>query len=270
MILVATGLKQELNILQGAGVLVVAGGGDGARLERELEEAAGDVSAVISMGLCGALADGLKPGDWVVASEVSFNPLVPATAQQRRVAAKAGIQAFLQDPPVLPDSPEKNLGPRFRGDERNNIETDPAWSKTLVGALRARSGSMLGSDAMIATADAKRATRAATGAIAVDMESHIAAAVARRHNLPFAVARVVSDAAGRSLPRAAQAGMAADGSMDIGAVLRALAADPRQLPALIRVGAEAGKAFRELRRGRDFLGPGLGRSYVGQLPLNVT
>ena len=225
MILVATGLKQELNILEGAGVLVVAGGGDGARLERELEEAAGDASAVISMGLCGALAPDLKPGDWVVASEVISN--------------------------------------------RNICQTDAEWSATLVKALRAQTGPMLGSDTMIADVAAKADAHTATGAIAVDMESHIAAAVAARHNLPFAVARVVSDAAGRSLPRAAQAGMAADGSMDIGAVLRALAADPRQLPALIRVGAEAGKAFRELRRGRDLLGPGLGRSYVGQLPLNV-
>jgi adenosylhomocysteine nucleosidase len=223
MILVATGLKQELNILEGAGVLVIAGGGDSARLERELEDAARDADAVISMGLCGALAPDLKPGDWVVASEV--------------ILAPSG--------------------------------TDAEWSAVLVRALRARSGSVLGSDAVIADAGAKTAAHAATGAIAVDMESHIAAAVAARHNLPFAVARVVSDAADRSLPKAAQAGMAADGSMDVGAVLRALAADPRQLPALIRVGAEAGKAFRELRRGRDFLGPGLGRSYVGQLPLNV-
>jgi nucleoside phosphorylase len=260
MILVATGLKQELNILDGAGVLVVAGGGDGARLERELEDAAGDAEAIVSMGLCGALAPDLKPGDWVVASEIIFNPLVPA---------KAGIQAFLPDSLSPTDSPEKNLGPRLRGDERNLYRTDAAWSAVLVRALRAQLGPLLGSDTMIADVAAKADAHAATGAIAVDMESHIAVAVARRHNLPFAVARVVSDAADRSLPKAAQAGIAADGGMDIGAVLRALAADPRQLPALIRVGAEAGKAFRELRRGRDLLGPGLGRSYVGQLPLNV-
>jgi adenosylhomocysteine nucleosidase len=260
MILVATGLKQELNILKGAGVLVIAGGGDGARLERELEDAAGDAEALISMGLCGALAPGLKPGDWVVASELIFSPLIPA---------KAGTQAFLPDSPIPADSPEKNLGPRFRGDERDNYRTDADWSAVLVKALRGHDGLVLGSDVMIADTSAKAAAYAATGAMAVDMESHIAATVALRHNLPFAVARVVSDAANRSLPRAAQAGMAADGGTDIGAVLRALAADPRQLPALIRVGAEAGKAFRELRRGRDFLGPGLGRSYVGQLPLNV-
>ncbi len=116
---------------------------------------------------------------------------------------------------------------------------------------------------MLADASAKRTARAATGAIAVDMESHIAAAVAVRHGLPFAVARVVSDGADRSLPKAAQAGMAADGSMDIAAVLRALARDPRQLPALIRVGREAETAFRALGRGRDLLGPGIGRADLG-------
>jgi hypothetical protein len=116
---------------------------------------------------------------------------------------------------------------------------------------------------MLADAAAKREAQAATGAIAVDMESHIAAAVAARHDLPFAIARVVSDAANRSLPKAAQAGMAPDGSMDIGAVLWALARDPRQLPPLIRVGREAETAFQALRRGRDLLGPGIGRLDLG-------
>ncbi|HZC18044.1 MAG TPA: hypothetical protein VE309_14920 [Caulobacteraceae bacterium] len=226
MILVATGLIQELNILEGSGVFVVAGGGDGARLQRELEAAAGDAEAVISMGLCGALADGLKPGDWVI-----------------------GTRVLLSD---------------------GQYETDPDWAATLLRAFpHGRSGPVLGSDAMIADAGAKRAAYAATGAVAVDMESHIAGAVAALHGLPFAVARVVSDAADRSLPKAARAGMAADGRMDIGAVLKALAADPLQLAALIRVGAEAGTAFRQLRRGRDFLGPGLGRANFSQLPLNM-
>ncbi len=268
MILVATGLKPELNILKGAGVLVIAGGGDGARLERELEAAAGDAEAVISMGLCGALAEGLKPGDWVVATHVNPSPLAGegvGGADGWGVRGEAASEA-LETPPSEPlrGPPSPQGGREFEG-----WPTDARWTEALVQALRAQSGPMLGSNTMIADADAKRAAHALTGAIAVDMESHIAAAVARRHGLPFAVARVVSDAASRSLPRAAQAGMAADGSLDIGAVLRALAADPRQLPALIRVGAEAGKAFRELRRGRDLLGPGLGRLDFGQHFLDV-
>jgi nucleoside phosphorylase len=259
MILVATGLKREARILAGEGLRIVAGGGDGARLERELEAAAAGCVAVISMGLCGALAEGLKPGDWVVADPLISFPLIPA---------KAGTQAFsLPDQPA-PDSKEKNLGPRLRGDERI-YQCDPAWAATLARQLKARAGPMFASDAMLADASAKRAANVATGAIAVDMESHIAAEVAARRGLPFAVARVVSDAADRSLPKAAQAGMAADGSMDVGAVLKALAADPRQLPALIRVGREAEAAFRALSRGRDLLGPGLGRLDLGQLLLDV-
>jgi len=223
MLLIAAGLKREARILAGPGVRVVAGGGNAARLERELDAAAGEANAIISMGLCGALEDGLQPGDWVV-----------------------GTDLFTRPP---------------RRDERNLC--DPQWAHALARALDARSGPILASGAMIAEAADKRAAHAATGAIAVDMESHIAAAVAARRGLPFAIARVVSDAADRSLPKAAQAGMAADGSMDIGAVLRALARDPRQLPALIRVGREAETAFRALGRGRDLPRPGIGGPDLG-------
>lgn len=222
MILIATGLKREARSLAGPGLHVVAGGGDAARLERELEAVATDATAIISMGLCGALRDEFKPGEWVIAAEV--------------------ISA---------------------GDQRR-IPTDGDWTQALVKALPgARTGAMLAADTMIADSSAKRRAHDATGAIAVDMESHVAADVAARHGLPFAVARVVSDAADRSLPKVAQVGMAADGSMDIGAVLKALAADPRQLPALIRVGREAEIAFKSLGRGRDLLGPGLGRANLG-------
>jgi nucleoside phosphorylase len=209
--------------------------------------------------LCGALDADLRPGDWVVADRLVYFPLIPA---------KAGTQAFSLRAQPAPDSKEKSLGPRFRGDERS-FQCDQAWSAILADRLSALVGPVLGSATALADADDKRAAHAATDALAVDMESHIAAAVAVRHGLPFAVARVVSDAADRSLPKAAQAGMAADGSMDISAVLAALARDPRQLPALIRVGREAETAFRALGRGRDLLGPRLGRLDLGQLPLDV-
>jgi hypothetical protein len=90
------------------------------------------------------------------------------------------------------------------------------------------------------------------------MESHIAAEAAQRHGLPFAALRFISDDAGRALPKAAQVGMRPDGGMDVGAVLKALAADPREAPALIRTGLEAERAFRALLRGRRRLGPALG------------
>ena len=228
MILVATGLQREARSLASPSLNIVAGGGDKARLEAELERGADTANAIISIGLGGALMEGLRPGDWVVASGV------------------VGTN-----------------GPDFG--------TDSGWTSRLLAALPgARAGTVLGSDIMLADGPAKRRGHDDTGAAVVDMESHIAAAVAARRGLPFAAARVVSDAADRSLPKAAQAGMAADGRMDIMAVLGSLAASPWQLPALIRVGSEAETAFRALRRGRDLLGPRLAGPDLGKLPFDVT
>ena len=213
-ILAVTGLKREARILAGPGVRVIAGGGDGARLARALEEAAPGAAGIISIGLGGALAAGLKPGDWVVASGI--------IAPEGRIAVDAG------------------------------------WTARLAGVLQATGpGGVVGSDVMVVDAAAKQALHRASGALAVDMESHIAARAASRHGLPFACARVISDGADRALPRAAQAGMRPDGGMDVLAVLAALARHPGELPALIRTALEAQTAFRALFRGRQLLGGAL-------------
>ncbi|MFC3126064.1 hopanoid-associated phosphorylase [Pseudoroseomonas globiformis] len=142
------------------------------------------------------------------------------------------------------------------GDERHAV--DGPWASRLMEALPgAAQGMQVGQDGMLTDAAGKAALHQATGALGVDMESHVAARVALRHDLPFAVARVVSDDAGHDLPPAAEAGMRRDGGMDLAAVLRSLARDPRQLPALIRTGWHAERAFRELLRGHHRLGPGL-------------
>jgi hopanoid-associated phosphorylase len=132
---------------------------------------------------------------------------------------------------------------------------DPAWTSRLAARLpEAARGLLLGANAMVADATQKASLHSTTGALAVDMESHIVARVARRHRLPFAAARVVSDAAHRSLPPAVRVGMKSDGGMDLSAVLRSLLAEPSQLPALIRTGFEAERGFRALLRGRRRLG----------------
>jgi adenosylhomocysteine nucleosidase len=139
------------------------------------------------------------------------------------------------------------------------LPTDAMWTSRLAARLpEAARGLLLGANAMVMEATQKAALHSTTGAIVVDMESHIAARVARRHHLPFAVARVVSDAAHHSLPPAARVGMKSDGTMDLPAVLRALLANPGQLPALIRTGLEAERGFRSLLRGHRRLGSRLG------------
>ncbi|WP_156679930.1 phosphorylase [Sphingomonas profundi] len=114
--------------------------------------------------------------------------------------------------------------------------------------------SIAGSDTILATAAQKRALRAATGAVAVDMESHVARRVAARHGRPFAALRTISDRADESLPPAALIGMRPDGGMAPGAVLASLARHPAQLPALIRTGIGADRAFRALGRAHHALG----------------
>jgi adenosylhomocysteine nucleosidase len=97
----------------------------------------------------------------------------------------------------------------------------------------------------------KTALYAATGAIAVDMESHIAARVAARHDLPFAIVRTISDSADHALPPAALVGMKPDGGVALGAILASLARNPAQLSALLRTGRDAGAAFKALGRAFD-------------------
>lgn len=155
-------------------------------------------------------------------------------------------------------------------DDGRTLPTDPDWTDWLVSRLpRAERGLLLGVDAVAATAAEKAALRRASDALAVDMESHVAARVARHHRLPFVAARVISDAAHRTLPPAARVGMRADGNVDLPAVLRSLAVAPWQLPALIRTGLEAKTAFRALVRGRRVLGLGLGGPNVGKLPADM-
>jgi hopanoid-associated phosphorylase len=155
-------------------------------------------------------------------------------------------------------------------DGSDTASTDPDWTDWLASRLPGPSkGLLLGLDSIVATAGEKAALHRATGAQAVDMESHIAARIARRHRLPFVAARVVCDAAGKTLPPAARVGMRADGRMDLLAVIRSLLAEPRQIPALIRTGLEAERSFRALLRGRRRLGPRLGGPNVGELPLDM-
>ena len=114
-------------------------------------------------------------------------------------------------------------------------------------------GLVIGQDQICATATAKAALRQGPGAVAVDMESHVARRVAARHGLPFAALRIVSDESATDLPPATLVGMRPDGGMALGAVLRSLAGKPSQLPALIRAGRDAGQAFRGLGRAHDAL-----------------
>ena len=148
---------------------------------------------------------------------------------------------------------------------------DAAWvwsiAERLVGACTA---DLAGVDAPVTEPAAKRALHRATGAAAVDTESHIAAALAAAHGLPFAAFRVVADSVRRSLPPAASVALAPNGKISGGAVLGSLARTPAQLPSLWRTAIDARTAFRALLRGRRLLGPGLAYPDLGELLFDVS
>jgi hopanoid-associated phosphorylase len=138
---------------------------------------------------------------------------------------------------------------------RGRWPTDADWSARLKASLPgAVTGAVYGSDDMVLGVMDKAKLRAKGGAVLVDMESHVAAKLAKARGLPFAVLRVVSDTAGMSLPGAVLAGMTPAGGMNLLGVLGALAKDPRQLPALMRVGRDAGVAFKALEKAAGRIG----------------
>ena len=147
---------------------------------------------------------------------------------------------------------------------------DPIWAKKLLTAFPgARHAPLAGVDAPLADPADKSALHEATGALAVDMESHIAGRFAAANGLGFAAVRVVADPAARVLPHAALVGMRSDGTIDLWAVLRSLARRSTQVPALLRVARDASAARSSLRRGRRLLGPGFGLLDLGELQLDV-
>ncbi len=231
--LAATGLKREATLLAGPGLSSVVSGGVAQALAARLEDALTHSHFVGIISV--GLGGALSPG-------LSVGDWIVA----ERVTD--GVTTW---------------------------ETDAAWTRAIAAALgpAARLGAIVGGDVMVATSQAKADLHRATGALAVDMESHVAARIASAHNLPFAALRVMSDAATRTLPKAALAGMRPDGGMNFAGVLWALAKAPGQLPALIRTGREADVAFKALALlGGDHLlcGPGIGCPYLGELLLDVT
>ena len=144
------------------------------------------------------------------------------------------------------------------------IATDAGWSQRLLGARPdAVHAPVLGVDAPVMGPIGKLRKFRRTGAVAVDMESHIAAEVATSHGLPFAVFRVIADPAHLRLPRAALSAMRDDGSLDGLAVLRALLRAPAEIAGLIAVARHTAVARLALTRAHRGLGRGFGLADFG-------
>jgi pyruvate/oxaloacetate carboxyltransferase len=101
------------------------------------------------------------------------------------------------------------------------------------------------------------------------MESHIVASVAQKHAIPMAAIRVITDPAGRALPKSALAAMRPDGTTDFPAMMHHLFKNPWELPRILRTALDARAARATLMRGRQLLGPRLGLPDFQRLELDV-
>jgi nucleoside phosphorylase len=112
--------------------------------------------------------------------------------------------------------------------ERDIFATDRVWAQRLLEALPgAVHADVVGVDAPVAGTLEKRRLHAETGAVAVDMESHMV-------------------------------GLHHDGTPNIRAVWSSLMQQPSQLSALMRTALDARIARAALRHGRHLLGARLG------------
>ncbi len=102
-----------------------------------------------------------------------------------------------------------------------------------------------GSDRIVATPEDKAALAAATGAVAVDMETHLVARAALEAGFPALAIRAIADPAERGIPAVARDALDAEGRPRSLRVIGGLLADPRQIGPLLalrrdyRAGLEA-------------------------------
>ena len=216
--IIVVGLAFEARIAAGPGVRVICSG-DGRNLAAKLTAAIADARKRVQ-GCPGIISFGVAGG------------LAPQLRPGTCVVGSAVIS----------------------GEKRMPISAE--WAQKLLQTIPdAIPGVLLGVPVPIAHPDEKRELYMKTGAIAVDMESHIVAAVGLAHELPVAAIRVITDPAKRSLPASAVAAMRPNGTTNIGAMLRSVVRRPKELPALFQTALDARAARATLVRGRHLLGP---------------
>lgn len=210
LILVITGTRHEAAALKGEkGFALVAGGGDAAGLRVQLDALLTQNKAGLRGIISFGMAGALKPG-------LAIGDWIVA----RRLFGAV------------------------------DTVCDPDWAAAFAGALPgARTGCIYADGRMISDPAEKSALGTHHDADAADMESHVAAAFAAEHGLPFAIIRCISDRADHALPPAIRAAMRPDGALNIKAILTALLRQPAQIPKLILTLIYFAKAMAALRRG---------------------
>jgi hopanoid-associated phosphorylase len=148
--------------------------------------------------------------------------------------------------------------------------TDLLWAEELLRMIPGSGYSPIAGVASPMTSfEERRDFHATTGAVAVDMESQIAARIAAEFRIPFAACRVVLNPAHRILPRAALINIGPAGKPGLRKIGGSVLKDPRQLPSLGRLAVDAVIAVLALRSAKQRLGTHLGFPHLrSRRPLN--
>jgi hopanoid-associated phosphorylase len=217
---VVTGSSVEARCLRGLHVHVACSGGSAERARAEATRLVAEgAAAVVSFGLAGGLAPELRPGDLLLPESVRA----------------AGTRVWPVDP----------------------IWRERVHDRLIAGGLEPRASALVGSEAIVATAADKRALFEATGAQAVDMESHEVAVVAAAAGLPFLVVRALADPYDQVIPQVAREALRPDGRMRFQGLLGGLFRERGGAMALIRVARQSVRGLFCLRRAAALAGPGL-------------
>ena len=140
--------------------------------------------------------------------------------------------------------PESVLGPA--GERLNVTPTRHRQVTELAGSARG-GGTLMTAREVAATAEAKAALFASTGAVAVDMESSVILAHAAGAGCPTLVVRGVSDVASENVPLQLIDLMAPEGTLRPVRAL-ALLARPRVLPRALALGQATRRALIAVAR----------------------
>ena len=134
-------------------------------------------------------------------------------------------------------------------------ECDARWARALAAQLpAAKPGICFADGRLIAEAADKRALGQSSGALAADMESHIAAQIAAQAGVPFAILRCISDQADATLPPAIGVAMQPGGKLGLGAIFGSIIRNPAQIPELIASSIRFRRAYAAMHAGADAVG----------------